>query len=137
MTSQKVFAWLIPNSPDFYFLPALHYHKAYGEWDDGTWDCPAYLASVGFPIIPCYKTEDESEAECWITIDKYGKWYKKEGVHLKRFNRYSLWLEALRASQGVKETTYMLTFKYESPIGRGPIQGPAPTFKSKVHSSNF
>lgn len=129
MTELSPIAWLVPFSPDFYFLPALHYHKVYGEWDDGSWDCPAWLASQGFPVIPCYKTDDEADAECWISIDKWGRWCKKDGVYLKRFNSHGLWLEALRASQNVQQTTYMLKFDYFSPVDLGPTQGAKPTFK--------
>ncbi len=123
----KPFAWLVPHCPDFYFMPSIFYHKVFAEWDDETWDCPAYWASRGIPVIPCYKTEDVNEAECWICKDKYGKWSKKSQVHLKSFNRYGHWIEALDASKSFYDT-YMLKLDFHSPINRGRITGDPPTF---------
>ena len=124
------FAWIVPYCPDFYFLPSLCYHKVFGEWDDGTWDCPAYWASMGLPIIPCYETDNESEAECWISMDKHGRWCKKDGVILRSFGwPYGTWVEALNASRSVGKSVHMLKFEFDSPVNRGPIVGPPPTFQ--------
>lgn len=127
----KPAAWIVPLCPNFYFLPSLCYDKVFGEWDDETWDCPAYWASVGLPVIPCYETDNEEEAECWISMDKHGKWCKRDGVHLKRFNTHGHWVEALNASRSVGKLTLLLRLDLYSPINRGPIVGLPPTFKRR------
>lgn len=127
----KPFAWIVPLCPNFYFLPSMCYNKVFREWDDGTWDCPAYWASIGLPIIPCYETDNEDEAECWVSMDKYDKWCKRDGVHFKSFNAYGMWAEALNASRNVQKSTHMLKLNFHSPISRGPITGPPPIFKRR------
>lgn len=126
---QSPFAWFVPYCPNFYFLPSLHYHKAFKVWDDGDWDCPAYWVSVGLPVIPCYETFCEAEAMFWISQDKYDRWDKKGGVHIKTVKYEGLWLEALNASRSVRKSTHMLKFDLHSPIDRGPVLGPPPAFR--------
>lgn len=122
------FAWIVPICPDFYFMPTMMYHKIFKEWDNNGWDCPAYWAIRNYPIIPCYATEDEKSAECWISHNKYGQWGKQP--NLKTFCTLPMWTEDLNASRSVAYNTQLLICDLFSPIDRGPIVGNHPTWKS-------
>lgn len=132
----KADAWLIPYCPNFFFLPSLCYHQIFKEWDNGSWDCPAYFSSVGLPLIPCYEVEHEEDANCWTCRGRYGKW--DTGVSIRHtpgcvgFDgaRDSFWLEALHCSQRVRDEVILLRAELSSPIDRGPISGPEPTWHS-------
>jgi hypothetical protein len=125
----KPFAWIVPFCPDFYFMPVLRYHKIFREWDTESWDCPAYWSSKGFPVVPCYTTEDENAAECWISQDKYQRW--SDQPNLKSFCTLPMWTENLNASRSVRKFIQLLTCDLSSPINRGPITGPPPIFKRR------
>jgi len=132
MLNAEPFAWVVPSCPDFYFLPSLLYNKIFKEWDNGGWDCPAYWASKKLPVIPCYSTDEEELAQCWISQDKYDRWDKNgSGVYMKYESSLSLWTEALNASRYVQKSVQLLTLDLSSPMGRGAITGPPPTWKSR------
>lgn len=120
-------AWIIPYCPDFYFLPTLHFHQIFKEWDNGSWNCPAYWLSIGIAPIPCFVTDSEQEADCWMSEDKYGRW--RGDCILKQEGSLSLWTEALNASRNVQQAVQMYRFDKSTPLSRGAIVGPSPTWK--------
>jgi hypothetical protein len=108
------FAWLVPHCPNFYFMPSLFYHQLFKVWDDGSRNFPAYWMGRGVPPIACYKTEDEVEAQCWISKRK-GKWdtecyVKGSGLTC------SFWSEALNATRRQADETHLLRFPLVSSL---------------------
>jgi hypothetical protein len=125
---KQPFAWLVPYCPDFYFMPSLRYHQLFKEWDDGTWNCPAYWTSIGLPVIPCFIADGDQDAQCWISLDRYGKWQTE--VHVKRPGEYSpLWLEALECSRRNSKQTETLRFDLSSPVERELITKPLSSWR--------
>ena len=123
-------AWIVPHCPDFYFMPSLFYHKVFKDWDNGTWDCPAYWSDKGVPLIPCYETNDKEKAKCYIGQDKYGKWEK--ACLIKGHNcTISLWNEDLECAIRNRSVVILLTFDNSSPIDGSRITGPKPIFKTR------
>jgi hypothetical protein len=89
-------------------MPSLFYHQLFKEWDDSSWNCPAYWNKRGIPLIACYETEDEVEAQCWIS-KRQGKWDRE--CHIKPpGSTCSLWTEALNATRRQADETHLLRF---------------------------
>jgi hypothetical protein len=123
-------AWLVPYCPDFYFMPSLFYHKVFKEWDNKTWDCPAYWSDRGIPLITCYQTTNREDAKCYISLDQYNKWSK--ACLVKGYNcTINLWNEDLDCAFCRNKEVIMLTFDDFSNINRQGTTGPKPEFKTK------
>ncbi len=123
-------AWIIPHCPDFYFMPSLFYHKVFKEWDNGTWDCPAYWNNRGIPLIPCYNTAFRVKAKTYLCQDNYGKWDKS--CLIKGYNcTTALWNEDLDCAIRRRKSVVLLTFEDFSPINGNRVTGPMPTFRTR------
>lgn len=135
MSQENVFAWLIPHCPNFYFMPSLCYHQVFKEWDDDTWNCPAYWSSIGIPIIPCYLESDEKLSQLWISKNKHSKW--ESTAYLKQPGQEcSLWKEALDCSRRCSQVTETLKFELSLPLQHGPIIGELSSWRRKLSSGS-
>lgn len=72
MIEKECIAWLVPNMPNFYFMPSVWYKKLSTVFDSGDWDCPKWAREHGCEVIPVRKCRDDELPSCWLVDNNYG-----------------------------------------------------------------